>query len=124
MTHEQMLRFKKYAKALPESRALCIAVVRSVEEAYLITPTETRNGYLVYHPNFLLIETIGVRETILTLNVYGPKEEYGDLAGGHVRVGGGMAGITKLYVTGAEGLPSALAAVQRSWDRKQRALRR
>jgi hypothetical protein len=123
MTHEQMLRFTKYAKAGPDSQALCIAVVNFVEVTYRITPTETPNGYLVYDPNFLLIETIGVRKTSLTLNVYGPEGDYGDFAGGRVRVGGGMAGITKLYVTGAEGLPSALAAVRRSWERNQRALR-
>lgn len=119
MTHDDMLRFSKYRDGSAGSQQLALAVAQFVQERYGLAPSATAdNEYLLYEGNFLLIQTIHQRTTSITLNLYGPPDAYADLVGPHARVTGGQAGYSKLYLTSDDCLEEAIAAIERSWQRR------
>ena len=118
MTHDEMMRFRKYRAGCAESRAMVLEMAQYVERHFGATPAETQNGYLIYPANFLLIQTIHHALASLTINVVGQPSAFADLAGAHVRVARGQNGYSRLYITHPDHVGAGLEAARRSWQRR------
>jgi hypothetical protein len=119
MTHQQLLQFGIYQSACFESQAMCLCLVNHVEYRYHLRPAASAAGYLQWHPNFALIQTLGVRTLNLTINLSGKEAGYQGI-GIDDLFRPPWKGLTRLRFTSAGRIAQLIAAADRAYSIKHR----
>jgi hypothetical protein len=117
MSDEELMAFDIYRGACTASRLMCLNLVNHIEHRHGLRPFATASGYLQWNPNFALIQTLGVRTPILTINLSGRQERYHGL-GIDDLVRKPWKGLTRMRISDPARIHQLLAAVDRSYEMK------
>jgi hypothetical protein len=119
MNHEELLKFEIYRKACFASQAMCHCLVNYIEEKHGLRPIESASGFLQWTPNFALIQTLGVRNPNLTINLSGKESNYHGI-GVDDLFSKPWTGLTRLRFTSAGRVADMIAAAERAYRIKTR----